>query len=307
MAAAEEAVEVGCLRLSLDPENTETTTAGRLAWRGGCALSATAEGFGGFSGLLLTADGSGLTAVSDEGRSLTATLAYGSDGELAGLTAARLGPLHDTAGRLLSVSIKRRQDAEALARLSDGSLIVAFEREHRLQRFPAGLDGPTEIFAAPPGIAEAADNAGIEALVTLADGCLLAFGEEQRDDGSTGVWLRQASGGWQDLSLRPGGPFRPTGAALLPDGDVLLLERRYTLLGGLGARVSRIAAGDIRPGVRLEAETLGEFAPPLTVDNFEGIAAHRTDDGSTRITLLSDDNFSIFQRTLIVQFELLED
>src|SRR3546814_16768453 len=74
-------------------------------------------------------DGRGLVAISDEGRWLSAARAYDADGNGAGLTAARCGPLHDAAGRLLSVSIKRRQDAEALARLPDGSLLVAFERE----------------------------------------------------------------------------------------------------------------------------------------------------------------------------------
>jgi hypothetical protein len=305
-AAAQEAIDVGCTRLALNPEDKAATTVGRLAWRGGCALTSDAAGFGGLSDLLLAPDGGSLTAVSDEGRWLSAALAYDADGDLAGLTAARLGPLHDTAGRLLSVSIKKRQDAEALARLPDGSLLVAFEREHRLRRFGAGLGGPPEVFAAPPGLAEAAANAGIEALVTLADGRLLAFSEGPQDDGSTPAWLREASGAWHRLALRPGGLFRPTGAALLPSGDVVLLERRFTLLGGLGARVSRIAAAAIRPGARLEAATLAELGPPLTLDNFEGVAAHRAPDGTTRITLLSDDNFNALQRTLIVQFELLQ-
>ena len=54
-------------------------------------------------------------------------------------------------------------------------------------------------------------------------------------------------------------------------------------------------------------EILADLAPPRTLDNFEGIAAHRAADGTTRITLLSDDNFNVLQRTLIVQFELVED
>jgi hypothetical protein len=306
-AAAQEAIDVGCSRLALNPEDKAATTVGRLAWRGGCALTSDAAGFGGLSDLLLAPAGGSLLAVSDEGRWLSAALAYDADGDLAGLTAARLGPLHDTAGRLLSVSIKKRQDAEALARLPDGSLLVAFERAHRLRRFAVGLGGPPELFAAPPGLAGAAANAGIEALVTLADGRLLAFSEGPQDDSSTSAWLREASGAWHRLALRPGGLFRPTGAALLPSGDVLLLERRYTLLGGLGARVSRIAAAAIRPGATLQAATLAELGPPLTLDNFEGVAAHRAPDGTTRITLLSDDNFSPLQRTLVVQFELVGD
>lgn len=303
-AKAQDAIEIGCTRLNLDTEDKTATTVGSLRWRGGCALAASAEGFGGLSDLLLEPDGIGLAAISDAGRWLTAEIVYNADGDLAGLDAARLGSLHDTAGRLLSVSIKKRQDAEALARLPDGSLVVAFERAHRLRRFAAGLGGATEVFDAPPGLAEASPNAGIEALVTLADGRLLAFAEGGRDDG-TPAWLRDPDGTWHDLTLRPGGLFRPTGAALLPDGDVLLLERRFTLLGGLGARIGRIAAATIRPGATLEAEILADFAPPLTLDNFEGIAAHRAADGTTRVTLLSDDNFNVLQRTLIVQFELV--
>src|SRR3546814_6045512 len=136
-----EAIEVGCLRLTLSTDDEPERAVDSLRWRGGCALSSGAEGFGGFSDLLLAPDGRGLVTISDKGRWLSAALAYDADGNVAGLTAARLGPLHDTAGRLLSVSIKCRQDAEALARLPDGSLLVAFGREHRLRRFTADLGG----------------------------------------------------------------------------------------------------------------------------------------------------------------------
>src|SRR3546814_13888724 len=128
-------------------------------------------------------------------------------------------------------------------------------------------------------------------MVTLADGRLLAFSEGQQDDGSSAVFLREESGdwpgGWQHLTLRPGGLFRTTGAALLPSGDVLLLERRYTLLRGLGARLSRIAADGIRPGARLEPETLAELAPPLTPDNFAGVAVPRAHARAPRTTHIS--------------------
>ena len=36
----------------------------------------------------------------------------------------------------------------------------------------------------------------------------------------------------------------------------------------------------------------------------EGIAVHRARDGETVMTLMSDDNFSAFQRSLIMQFTL---
>ena len=44
----------------------------------------------------------------------------------------------------------------------------------------------------------------------------------------------------------------------------------------------------------------------LNIDNMEAIAAHRAASGETVLTLMSDDNFSPFQRTLIMQFTLPE-
>src|SRR3546814_19069751 len=85
--------------------------------------------------------------------------------------------ISDWSSDVCSSDLKRRQDAEALARLPDGSLLVAFAREHRLRRFTADLGGRAEVFDAPPGLAEAAINAGIEAMVHRAEVRLLAFGE----------------------------------------------------------------------------------------------------------------------------------
>ena len=43
------------------------------------------------------------------------------------------------------------------------------------------------------------------------------------------------------------------------------------------------------------------------IDNMEGLAVHRDEAGRTILTLVSDDNYSILQRTLILQFALVED
>lgn len=305
--AAPEAIELRARPLWLNPEDKPQETVGRLRWRGGFELTSEAAGFGGLSDLELEPDGMGLIAITDEGRWLSGRLRYDESGALAGVTSARMGWLRDTAGRSLAQATKRRQDAEALTRLPDGSLLVAFERNHRIERFASGLDATPEPFPAPPGLAAAPVNAGLEALVTLPDGRLLAFTEGQRQGDGLIAYLRDGADAWHPLLLEATGLFRPTGAALLPDGDVLLLERRYTILGGPGARLSRIPLDAIRPGARLRGEEIAEIRPPLTVDNFEGVAVHRTADGATRITLLSDDNFNPLQRTLIVQFELAGD
>jgi hypothetical protein len=37
----------------------------------------------------------------------------------------------------------------------------------------------------------------------------------------------------------------------------------------------------------------------------EGISIHRTTDGETIITIVSDDNFSVLQRNLLLQFAIV--
>lgn len=305
-AAAQPSLGLQIRPLHLNPEDKNQQSVGRLLWRGGIAVTAEDAAFGGLSDLMVEADGEGFTAITDAGHWLRGRLLYNAAGDLTGITATGFDRLKGTDGATLDR--KRWQDAESLALLADGSLLIGFERQHRLRRFPAGagLAGRPSRFPMPAGLARAGNNAGAEALVALTDGRLLVFTEGQPSavQGTFSVYLWESGKGWTELALRPEGLFRPTGAALLPSGDVILLERRFTVLGGLGMRLRRIPLAAIRPGAVLEGEALGELRPPLTVDNFEGIAAHTAGDGSLRLTLISDDNFSPLQRNLIVQFEL---
>ncbi len=102
------------------------------------------------------------------------------------------------------------------------------------------------------------------------------------------------------------GVYHPTGADTLPGGDVVVLERAFTRLGTDAARLIRLEGGSIAPGNRLEGRVLAEFLPPVTVDNFEGVAVRRDEDGETLVYVLSDDNFKPEQRTLLLMFELEE-
>ena len=87
---------------------------------------------------------------------------------------------------------------------------------------------------------------------------------------------------------------------------MLILSRYFKLLGGFKARLERIPARAIEGGAVLKGELLGRFAPPLTVDNFEGVAVTRDADGATLVYILSDDNFHFLQRTLLLLFRLDE-
>ena len=70
--------------------------------------------------------------------------------------------------------------------------------------------------------------------------------------------------------------------------------------------------GSIRPALLGASLTAVLDGPELIfadmghqVDNMEGIAVHRAADGALVLTLVSDDNFSPLQRTLLLQFSLV--
>jgi hypothetical protein len=83
-----------------------------------------------------------------------------------------------------------------------------------------------------------------------------------------------------------------------------LLQRRYTVAGGQGMRLSLKSADQIKPGQRMLDVELARMTPPLSVDSFEGLAVHADPTGGWTIYLLSDDNFNPLQRTLLLRFHL---
>lgn len=302
---AAEPVAIAAVPVPLDSDQPERRSVGRLVFLAGYELKAVHPGWGGFSDLELAADGAELRAVSDQGFYLRLAVAHDADGRL-------LAPQRGDLARLIGqdgepMKGKRPADAEAMARLEDGSLVIAFEQRHRLLRYPPGqlpIAARPAPFPAPDRLSRLPPNGGIEALVALPQGRLLALAEDPLEGETEGAaWLQDAAG-WHRLAVRRSLLFRPTAAALLPGGDVLLLERRFTLIGGVAARLSRIPAAEIRVGAALAPEPLAELASPLTVDNFEGLAIGRGPRGETVVYLISDDNTNMLQRTLLLQFKL---
>lgn len=288
--------------VALNPEDPNRQKLGPLVYLGGLSLSAADPRFGGLSGLLLSPDGSEMLAVSDRGSWFSAKIKYDSQGRLAGLAEARLGRLKDPAG--LALKGKRRSDAEELARWR-GGVLVSFERDHRLWLYPGpwSLQGVPRTFKLPPWLTGVPPNSGVEAVAPLPGGRLLLLAEGKQGAAHT---LGAVGDGhhWQPLRYRLTGGFRPTSAAVLPGGDLLILERSYSLAAGAAARLVRLPAGQISPGAMLRPQTLAILAQPLSVDNMEGLAVGAGPKGELLIYLLSDDNFSAVQRTLFMMFRL---
>lgn len=289
---------------------------GRLEFRGGLVLSSPDRSFGGFSGLIVEPDGRRMLAVSDEGSWLAATIAYERE-QPAGLGGVRLGPIRGLVGR--SLDRKRDLDAEAIT-LAEGSLergtvLIGFERNHRIGRFPVAggaLGAPTGYLKLPSEARRMSRNKGFEAVAVLAGGphkgSPIAFSERFPDSPAQHTGWLWVGGEPRRLALPDIGEFEVTDAASLADGTLLVLERRFRWTEGVRMRVRRFPAAEVRPGAVMTGETLIEADMSAEIDNMEGVAVHRSPRGDTVLTLMSDDNFSSFlQRTILLQFTLLDE
>lgn len=292
--------------VALGESGDTVSRVGALDFLGGLELTSPDRRFGGLSGLAIGADGTRMTAITDRGYWIEARLDYDAAGRLVGIGDAALYPIRDAAGQPLEGSWR---DAEALTRLADGRRAVGFERRHRIWLYGGSVAHAVgQSLATPAELGAAPNNGGIEALTQLADGRLLALTEDFRaPGGGLRGWIIALDGGAAaPLAYLPAPDFHPTALALLPDGDVLVLERRFTVIAGPGARLVRVARAAIAPRAVVSGRELGRLEAPLTVDNFEGLAVRRDAVGRTLIYLVSDDNFNPLQRTLLMQFRLAE-
>jgi len=248
--------------------------------------------------------------VSDAGLWLTGEIIAGENGP-AGLTNVRTGPLLDKNGKPLTRN--RERDAEAITRAgSNGQVYIGFEQRHRIELTPlrrAGPGSPRRQVGLPRSARRARGNSGIEGVALLTHGphagSLIFFTENLLDKaGNHRGWLAGRSKP-MSVTLKRLKGFDITDLALLPDGDLLVLERRFRFLEGVKMRIRRIESAAIRPGALLDGEVLLEAGNGYAIDNMEGIAVHRGAAGDPVITLISDDNFNRgLQRTLLLQFAL---
>ncbi len=287
--------------VTLDPSISDAEI-GDLIFRGGVEIAPDEAGIGGISGLEWH-DGR-LYAVADDGRWLVMT-PEDVAGRLVDVSSVTIGELRDAKGGKLKG--KTGGDAEVVTRLASGEWLVAFEQDHRIWRYGdlSGAASGVEVGAAAL-IAGAAPNAGIETLASFPGG-LLACGEWA--DPARPNCLRITAAGNQSFDLpAPAGIAEvggvPTDAACKPNGICYVLFRSFVEGQGNRAAIVELAPDNT-------AKTLAVLAPPLMLDNFEGLAV-REAQGRTFLYLISDDNLrncevkpgAGCQRTLLMKFEV---
>ena len=80
---------------------------------------------------------------------------------------------------------------------------------------------------------------------------------------------------------------------------------RFTWVEGVGIHIRRIPMAQIKLGALVDGAVIFSADMGHQIDNMEGLAVPQS-SGATVLTLVSDDNFSAIQRTLLQQFRLVE-
>lgn len=281
-------------------------TFGALVFLGGVELSSADPEFGGLSGLRLHAGGKRFTTISDRGIWFTGEIAYEGSRPVAVSGVTRVA----TPGRDGKPLAGRRGfDTEGLE-IDGRTAWITTERVHWLTRYaldengrPAGAG---KAMALPKGAAGASSNGGYEAIAKLPSGALVILAQNHRDfdDAHRGYVV----GGKTPFAfaVKRTDDFLPTDLTRLPGGGLALLERLYKPPFSHAIRIKRLSEADIKPDATIDGPVLLEATLAQTIDNFEGISAHRGADGRTVLTVVSDDNFSPIQRTLLMQFALTD-
>jgi hypothetical protein len=285
-----------------------------LVWRGGIEMQSPIDTFGGLSGLGFVSDDQKLVLVSDRGNFISGQLIYDEAGRVASLIGVSIEPLQNSRGAELPRAYAR--DSESLAVVYrngvPAAVRVGFENLTRVADFDLAdgkPQGAAREIAIPKWLTDTRTNETLEAVCiappaspVAGSTLLISEGIFDADGNRRGYMLGKADTG--PISYVSGDGTNPTDCAFLPNGDLLVLERGVALIA-FRMRLVRIPAAEVRPGAILSGVPLLETTGG-DVDNMEALAVHAAPDGSTRITMVSDNNFNEWQRNLLLQFSLPE-
>lgn len=298
--------------VDLDPTNPRNRRIGALTYLGGVSLTSRDPAFGGYSALAVrpVPGGNRFTLLSDGGNVVAFTM--GDDWAPHGLTFVNLPAGPGTGWE------KRDRDSESLViDPTSGTAWVGFEDHNAIWRY--ARDFTRNLAQARP--AEMRDwpsNGGPESMARLPDGRFIIISEERHVAAKRWRGSDDSRRHSREALLFPGDPiatrpayfaympygrFDPADATALPNGDLLVLDRAFHLPYRFSNRLSLVPAAALHAGGIARGQWLATLDAPLIHDNFEGVAT-TVEKGATIIWLVSDDNQSVLQRTLLLKFRL---
>lgn len=291
------------LQMPLSEEDPSLDRVGDLKYLGGLDIPRMGQNIGGLSGLRWDAESGRLLAITDDARWVWITPEENEDEVLQGVTEVESGALLGFNGQLLQG--KEKGDSESLVREGDGPWTIGFERDHRIMIYDQGLlKAPSQHPLNPiEFLGELEANGGIEAIAVGLENHLACAERAAVPVRANCVLYNEDEDSFSDFPVAPRQELVdrgavPTDADALSDGTFLILFRSYSPAEGNTAAIVAYAPD----GTRREIATI---LPPLTVDNFEGLAV-REEGERTFLYIVSDDNFSGSQRTLLMKFELVQ-
>lgn len=292
-----ERVTIVSTPVSLQPDDPSRMRAGQLTLIAGWKLSSLSSQFGGWSSL--DVDGDRITAIGDYGSVLRFRLT-----RFGRAVDAQIDRLPAGCGR---ANDKRQRDSESLVR-TPGGWWVGYEVDNRLCKVTSDFT-QAQTLVYPKAMARWHHANGPEAVVRLADGRFLVFAERA----PKGVALRPLlvfDGDPADSRtpaitrtyLPPVG-YSPTDAAQLPDGRILVLNRRFTFTDRFTSVLTVIDLATLDSDKPVTGTVVARLMPPTLHDNFEGLAV-TVESGRAIVWLLSDDNFMSWQENYLLKFVL---
>lgn len=295
---------------SFDNRDPTRVRFGELEFRGGLALTSNFPAFGGISSLHMERDGAHFLAVTDNGSWLRGQIVY-DKGRPAGIADAEMAPVLDGDGQPLAA--RGWFDMESLVEL-DGQFYVGIERVQQIVRLDVARNGFAargQPIAVPPDFKNFPRNKSLECLAAAPKTSALAGNliviTEQSLDAAGNIHSFLINGDKVErFTVKRSGDFDITDCTMLSPSELVILERRYSPARGVAMRIRRVPLTAIKPGALVDGKVMIEADMGYQVDNMEGIGVHRTPEGETVITLVSDDNFSVIQRNLLLQFALVD-
>ena len=286
-----------------------------LIFRGGIAMRAQDDTFGGLSSLAITGREQQVVFVTDRGNFVSGRLAYDDAGRLFGFIGVTIEPMRNSSGDILPRQYAK--DAEgADTILRDGvpvGIRVGFEHLTRVADFALtdGVPGgPAREVTIPDWLSDTRTNETLESVCIappaspIAGSTLLLAENILDEDGNHRGWfLGDADKG--PVAYANSEVVNPTDCAFLPNGALLVLERGISLFT-FRMELRRVPAAEVRAGNLMHGELL-LAAGGGDIDNMESVAVHTAPGGETRILIGSDNNFNEWQRSILLEFALPGD
>lgn len=284
---------------------------GDLDFVGGLTVDSEDPALGGMSSIRLSADRRAFIGIEDTGYWYSGRFERDDEGRLSGISDFRVAPIRGRDGR--PIEKKWNSDAESVeVRAKD--VLVGFERNHRIDVYPlidpqgSGARGSLTL---PFPIGELRLNRGLETVAVSPTrsplaGATVAVSEmsiNKAGDIYAGI-LDGPMRGTFFVKREP--PYAISDGDFLPDGDLLLLERGVTLASAFSVRIERISGKDIKPGATVSGKVIFRASLGDQIDNMEGLSVTQGADGYIHLLLVSDDNNSILQRSLFLEFRLVK-